>query len=102
MVDVSNSLSNILNDKVVLITGAGGGIGSAISRTCALQGARVVVSDVNKAAADAVAIEISGNENGESDRVMSLELDTASEQAIEEGVKKVVEKWGTVHVLVNA
>lgn len=102
MVDVSNNWSQILCDKVVFITGAGGGIGSAISRTCALQGAQVVVSDVNKAAAEAVATEISESQNGESDRVMSLELDTTSEQAIEEAVKKVVDKWGTIHVLVNA
>ena len=94
--------SSILLDKVVFITGAGGGIGSAISRTCALQGARVVVSDVNKEAADRTAAEIVATQNGDSDRVLGLQLDTTDEQAIEQGVKTVVEKWGTIHVLVNA
>jgi NAD(P)-dependent dehydrogenase (short-subunit alcohol dehydrogenase family) len=101
MVEADNKWSQILQDKVVFITGAGGGIGSAISQTCALQGARVVVSDVNKLAADKVAANILENENEESDRIMSLELDIADEQAIIQAVKKVVDAWGTIHVLVN-
>ncbi len=101
-IEASNKWSQILQDKVVFITGAGGGIGSAISQTCALHGARVVVSDVNKLAADKVVANILENENQESDRIISLELDTVDEQAIEQAVKTVVEKWGTIHVLVNA
>jgi NAD(P)-dependent dehydrogenase (short-subunit alcohol dehydrogenase family) len=97
----SDNWSQILLDKVVFITGGGGGIGSAISKTCALQGARVVVSDVNKAAADKVVADIIGTENEKSDRAMSLELNTVEEQEIEQAVKKVVDKWGTIHVLVN-
>jgi NAD(P)-dependent dehydrogenase (short-subunit alcohol dehydrogenase family) len=45
-IEVSNKWSQILLDKAVFITGADGGIGSAISQTCALYGARVVVSDI--------------------------------------------------------
>jgi NAD(P)-dependent dehydrogenase (short-subunit alcohol dehydrogenase family) len=100
--ETNDKWSKILLDKVVFITGAGGGIGSAISQTCFLQGARVVVSDVNKPAADKVVADIVGTESKNSDQMMSLELDTIDEQAIEQAVKKVVEKWGTIHVLVNA
>lgn len=101
-IQTSETWSKILLDKVVLITGAGGGIGTAISQTCALQGARVVVSDVSKSAADKVVENIVANDKEQTDRIMSLELDTVDEQAIEQAVKKVVEKWGTIHVLVNA
>jgi NAD(P)-dependent dehydrogenase (short-subunit alcohol dehydrogenase family) len=101
-IEVSNKWSQILLDKVVFITGAGGGIGSAISQTCALHGARVVVSDINKSAADKVVANIVENDNEKSDKIMSLELDTVDEQAIEQAVKQVVDKWGTIHVLVNA
>ena len=97
----NDNWSQILLDKVVFITGGGGGIGSAISKTCASQGARVVVSDVNKEAADKVVADIVGTENEKSDRAMSLELNTVEEQEIEQAVKKVVDKWGTIHVLVN-
>jgi len=100
-IGVSDKWSQILLDKVVFITGAGGGIGSAISRTCALHGARIVVSDINKSAADKVVADIIENQNVESERIMSLELDTVDEQAIEQAVKKVVDKWGTIHVLIN-
>lgn len=44
--------------KVAIVTGGGGGIGSAISRRLAEEGALVIVSDVNGEAADAVAAEI--------------------------------------------
>ncbi|CAF3729059.1 unnamed protein product [Rotaria socialis] len=98
----NESWSKVLLDNVVVITGAGGGIGSAISHTCALQGAKVVVSDVNKAAADKVVADIIATRNQEPDRIMSIKLDTADEKTIEEAVAKVVEKWGTIHVLVNA
>jgi NAD(P)-dependent dehydrogenase (short-subunit alcohol dehydrogenase family) len=100
--EASNKWSQVLLDKVVFITGGGGGIGSAIARTCFLQGARVVVSDVNKSAADKAVADILTNQNEEqSDRILSLKLDTVDEQAIEEAVKQVVDKWGTIHVLAN-
>jgi NAD(P)-dependent dehydrogenase (short-subunit alcohol dehydrogenase family) len=98
---INDNWSQVLLDKVVFITGAGGGIGSAISQTCLLQGARVVVSDVNKAAADKVVANILSSKDGDKDRIMSLELDTVDEQAIQQAVKTVVDKWGTIHVLVN-
>ena len=99
---ISENWSQILLDKVVFITGAGGGIGSAMVQTCVLQGARVVVSDINKAAADKVVADIVAGDNEKKDRLMSLELDTVSEQAIEQAVKQVVDQWHTIHVLVNA
>jgi NAD(P)-dependent dehydrogenase (short-subunit alcohol dehydrogenase family) len=98
----SSSWSRILLDKVVFITGGGGGIGSAIARTCAAQGARVVVSDVDKKASDRVVAQMIAEDEEKKDRLLSLELDTVSEEAIEQAVKQVVSQWKTVDVLVNA
>jgi NAD(P)-dependent dehydrogenase (short-subunit alcohol dehydrogenase family) len=44
----------------VIVTGAGGGIGAAMARRFAADGAQVIVNDLNAAAAEAVAAEIGG------------------------------------------
>jgi 3-oxoacyl-[acyl-carrier protein] reductase len=42
-----------LKDKTALVFGAGGGLGGAIARTLAGEGANIVVADVNREAAQA-------------------------------------------------
>ncbi|HEY5833776.1 SDR family oxidoreductase [Streptomyces sp.] len=49
-----------LRDARVVVTGAGGGIGAALARACAAEGARVVVNDLDPDAAAKVADEIGG------------------------------------------
>ena len=97
----SGDWSQLLLNKVVIVTGGGGGIGSAIAQTCVLHGARVVVADINKKAADEVVTKITDEDERKKDYVMAIELDVADERAIESAVKTVVDKWNTVDVLVN-
>ena len=49
-----------LKNKVVLVSGAGGGIGAALAQEAGLRGARVVVTDVRGEAAEAVCEELRG------------------------------------------
>lgn len=97
----SGDWSRLLTDKVVIVTGAGGGIGSTIAETCVAQGARVVIADNNKKTADDVATKIIDADPTRKDYVLVLELDIADEKSIESGVQTVVDKWNTVDVLVN-
>ncbi|CAF1174572.1 unnamed protein product [Adineta steineri] len=97
----SGDWSRLLPNKVVIVTGAGGGIGSAIAHTCVLHGARVVVADINKKAADEVVTKIISEDETKKDFVIAIELDVTDEQAIQNAVKSVVDKWNTVDILVN-
>ncbi len=90
-----------MKDKVVFITGAGGGIGSAIAHTCALHGAYVVVADINKITADEVVTKIINEDKTQKDRVIAIELDVSDEQAVKNAVNIVVDKWKTIDVLFN-
>lgn len=53
-------MENTLNGRKALITGGAGGIGAASARALAARGAKVVIADVDAAAAEALADEVGG------------------------------------------
>jgi len=71
----------------VVVTGAGGGIGAALARRFAADGARVVVNDLDAAAADAVAAEIGG---------LAVPGDAASETDVRRLVEVAWEELGGI------
>jgi len=81
-------------NRVVIITGAGGGLGKSYAQLFASRGAKVVVNDFNKANADAVVDEIK-KAGGEA----LANYDSVTNGA--EIVKKVMDKYGRVDVLIN-
>lgn len=52
--------AQLLKDKVAVITGAGRGLGEAVARAYAAEGAKVIVSDIDAAAAQRVATSLPG------------------------------------------
>ncbi len=85
-----------LHGKTALITGAGSGIGRATAVRFAAEGARVAVTDLNGAHAEAVAGEIR-EQGGESiARVLDVRLEADWSAAI----AQVLERWGGLDVLV--
>ena len=86
-----------LTDKVALVTGAGGGIGTGIAKTLAEHGADVAAADVRLDAAQAVALEIAGADQ----RAIAVSLDVTSADSIARAVEEVLEKLAKIDILVN-
>src|SRR5690606_13200800 len=87
----------ILKDRVVIITGAGGGLGAAHARVFAAEGACVLVNDINQAAAQAVVDDIVAAGG----RAVVNTSDITHYASSEDAVKQAVETYGDLHVLVN-
>ncbi|WP_277188853.1 3-hydroxybutyrate dehydrogenase [Caballeronia sp. BR00000012568055] len=86
-----------LDGKVAVVTGAASGIGRAIALTLADAGAAVAIADLNQAGADAVAKEIA-DKGG---RAIGIAMDVTSEEAVDQGIDRVVKELGSVDILVS-
>jgi 3-oxoacyl-[acyl-carrier protein] reductase len=84
-------------NKTVIITGAGQGIGRAYAQEFAKAGAAVVVADLNIEKAQAVAAEIQA-ENGQA---LAVKVDVSDDKSTAEMVAQAVKVFGTVDVLIN-
>jgi 3-oxoacyl-[acyl-carrier protein] reductase len=92
-----NGMDLGLKGKVALVLGAGGGLGSAIARTLAAEGASVTVADLNKEAADRTAATIADAGHA----ALALQWELAELKAIAPNVEKIEARFGSVDVLVN-
>ena len=86
-----------LKHKVAIITGAGSGFGEAMAKLFAAEGAKVVVSDINGAAAAAVAKSIT-DDGGVA---ISSETDVTSADDIAAMTKQTLDNFQKIDVLVN-
>ncbi len=86
-----------LKGRTALVLGAGGGLGGAIAKALAREGARVAVGDVNAEALAGVVkeIETSGGE------ALPVAWDLADLGAIDGVVKQIEARFGPVDILVN-
>jgi NAD(P)-dependent dehydrogenase (short-subunit alcohol dehydrogenase family) len=86
-----------LEGRTALVTGAGSGIGKAISTVFGREGARVMASDINEESAAAVAAQI----EDAGGQARSMRTDTTSEEDVKGAIQAVVDAWGQVDIIVN-
>ena len=87
-------MSNRLEGKTALITGAGSGIGRAIAQVFAREGARVAVADIDAESA-LITLESLHTEG------LVVEMDVSSKHAVSAGVGQAIETFGKLDILVN-
>jgi NAD(P)-dependent dehydrogenase (short-subunit alcohol dehydrogenase family) len=87
----------LLDKKIAIVTGGGGGIGAATAKLMAHEGASVVVADIDGDAAESIVAEISaaGGEGA------AITVDVSVEDQVAAMVKLATERYGGVDVLHN-
>jgi 3-hydroxybutyrate dehydrogenase len=86
-----------LKDKVAFITGSASGIGKEIAVLFAKEGAKIVIADLNREAADATAAELkaSGAE------AIGVAVDVTSEEQVDAAVEAAAKAFGGIDILVS-
>jgi len=86
-----------LKDKTALVLGAGGGLGGAIARTLAQEGARVAVADIKYEALDPVMADI----RTAGGKALALQWDLGDLSVIDANVARIEAGLGPVDILIN-
>ncbi len=86
-----------LENKVVLVTGGGAGIGKAICLRLAQEGAAIVVTDIDESSAQAVAAEIQSHGG----KALPLHQDVTVESAWRETIDRILQQFESLNVVVN-
>ena len=95
--DLHNIVFPSLKDRVVIITGAGQGIGRVFAKAFALAGARVVIAERDEKTAASVAAEILNTDG----QALAVTTDIANPASIDEMIELVEDEYGRIDVLIN-
>ena len=85
-----------LRGRVVVVTGAAGGLGAALARQCAEAGARVAALDLDGAGAEAIAVGL----RAQGHEALGLACDVSDEAACHSAIADVVQRLGGIDWLI--
>lgn len=88
-----------LSGRIALVTGSAGGIGKAIAKKFADEGACVVISDINQERLEATEIEFRTSYGG--DTAAITQMDVTNVASIREGMAKACLAFGGVDIIIN-
>ena len=86
-----------INGKVILVTGGGQGLGAAICRTMAEDGAKVIAADVNDAKLESIVNEITDSGGN----IKSYKMNVGDEKNVEEVISEIIDEYGHIDAVIN-
>jgi meso-butanediol dehydrogenase / (S,S)-butanediol dehydrogenase / diacetyl reductase len=87
----------MMKGKVVIVTGAGRGIGAAIASDLAANGASVVIADLNPTAAEGVAAAIAQTGGN----ALAVRVDVSDRASTRRAIEETVSRFGRLDVMFN-
>ncbi len=87
-----------LSGKTAIVTGGGGVLGGSMAKSLAEAGVKIVILDLHSDAAEARADEISS----QGGQAIGLAGNVLDKENLEQVKEKVLAKWGTIDILINA
>lgn len=86
-----------LENKVVVITGAGSGIGKACAALFVKNGSTVVVADIDLVTAKETAEELAA----QGGKTLAIKMDVTNYEEVEKSLQQVVDSYGQIDIMVN-
>jgi NAD(P)-dependent dehydrogenase (short-subunit alcohol dehydrogenase family) len=86
-----------IENKIAIVTGAGGGIGGAIAERCAWEGAKLAIADID---ADAAKARVAQLVDKGADAI-AVTTDVTKKPPVHGMVKAALDRWGRIDILIN-
>jgi NAD(P)-dependent dehydrogenase (short-subunit alcohol dehydrogenase family) len=101
--DTSNGAStdNSLAGRTVLVTGGASGLGAALCHMLASSGANVVVGDLHRDKAEALARTLAETGGAGAERIHAIGFDVGDAAGAQQAIAQTISRFGTIDVLIN-
>jgi NAD(P)-dependent dehydrogenase (short-subunit alcohol dehydrogenase family) len=86
-----------VKDKIAVVTGAGSGMGKAIARRLAGEGATIVVADINEKGMQATVAELTA----QGAKAVGEKVDVSNRDDVQRAMQHIVDQFGRIDILVN-